>query len=206
MTDRFALLIPVKTWIRAKSRLGLTDPGARHRLMRAFALDAIAAAQESPAIAEVYVVSDEPDLALPGVHVVPDKGDGDLNAAISAASTMIVPSAPPLGIAVMCADLPCLVASDLSAALTSVSPGRAFVADAARTGTTLLAATPGFELSPRFGPGSARLHQRSGAVPVGLEVPSLRLDVDTRDDLERAVSFGVGRQTAAVLAAGSLGP
>jgi 2-phospho-L-lactate guanylyltransferase len=85
----------------------------------------------------------------------------------------------------------------LSEALAGVE-GRAFVADTAGTGTTLLAAAPGVPLGPRFGPDSAARHAASGATALAGAWPSLRRDVDTAADLAEALVLGVGAATAAV--------
>jgi 2-phospho-L-lactate guanylyltransferase len=97
------------------------------------------------------------------------------------------------------ADLPALRAAELSAALAEAGDRRAFVADAEGTGTTLLLSSPGGELAPRFGAGSARAHAESGANPVTAPVPTLRRDVDTPRDLAAAERLGLGRWTTAVL-------
>jgi 2-phospho-L-lactate guanylyltransferase len=200
MSGHYALLVPVKTWERAKSRLGVPDPQTRERLVRAFAHDAVAAAIASEGVAEVYVVTDEPDLVDTGYTLLPDLGEGDLNRALSAAAVMVAERRPTLGIAAMCADVPCLVASDLTIALAEIrKAGRSFVADAAGTGTTLLAVPPGFALDPHFGIDSARRHLDSGARGVTAPVRTLRLDVDTTEDLVRAVALGVGEHTTAAL-------
>jgi 2-phospho-L-lactate guanylyltransferase len=100
----------------------------------------------------------------------------------------------------MLADLPCLRTPDLETALSQAAAQgrRAFVADAAGTGTTLLAAPAGVELDPRFGPGSAAAHAASGAHAITGPLASLRLDVDTTDDLDRALRLGAGPETAQV--------
>jgi len=194
----FALLIPVKDGRAAKSRLGVGDDGQRAQLMAAFARDAITAASAVPGTT-VYVVGDETALAevLVGldVTVLPDEGAGRLNRALARAADRI--ARPDVSTAVLLADLPCLRTSDLAAALAD-GADRRYVADAAGTGTTLLVAAPGTALDPRFGPGSAGAHLASGARPVHLQLASLRLDVDTTDDLEAALRFGVGVHTAKV--------
>lgn len=77
---------------------------------------------------------------------------------------------------------------------------RAFLADAATVGTTLLTARPGQELLPHFGPRSRIRHHESGAVELGLtSVNSVRQDVDTGDDLRAALALGVGTRTAAAV-------
>jgi 2-phospho-L-lactate/phosphoenolpyruvate guanylyltransferase len=59
----------------------------------------------------------------------------------------------------------------------------------------LAAATPG-ALQPAFGPGSLAAHVRRGAVPLDLDLPRLRRDVDTPADLDEALALGVGPRTA----------
>ena len=192
MSQKFALLVPVKTLSLAKSRL--ESPAARASLMRAFALDAIGAALASPVVATVYVVTDEPGFE-DGTTRLPDEGDGDLNRALLQAERRVRLLDPTAGVAAMCADLPSLLTADLTAALSAGLGDRWFVADAPGTGTTLLAAGPGVNLDPHFGVGSARRHEESGAIPVSAQVPTLRADVD----LERARVLGLGVHSSAAL-------
>jgi 2-phospho-L-lactate guanylyltransferase len=203
MSETFALLVPVKAWERAKTRMA--EPAALPRaltreLAGAFARDAIAAAAGSASVVRVYVVTDQPGFAAPGAQVLTDEGAGDLNAALRAAALRVRSHHPDLGVAAMCADLPCLRADDLTAALSEPGPARRFVADAAGSGTTLLVAASGHDLEPAFGADSARRHRASGAGSVRAAAPTLRLDVDTAEDLRRAVALGVGAHTAEVLA------
>lgn len=197
-TPRYALLIPVKDGGSAKTRLGVGEEGQRARLMAAFARDSILAAQGCGAV-EVFVVGDAGGLAGLitdlGVAVLPDEGDGDLNRALSRAAVRV--ARPERGIAVMLADLPCLRTTDLDSAFAAAS-GRAFVADADGTGTTLLITPPDHNLDPRFGTASAAAHRASGAAEIGQDLGSLRRDVDTTADLEAALRFGVGVHTAQV--------
>ncbi|MCW2786775.1 MAG: 2-phospho-L-lactate guanylyltransferase [Marmoricola sp.] len=193
-TPEFALLVPIKDGSTAKSRLGVGEDGQRGRLMAAFARDSVTAACACDGV-EVYVVGHPSALAELGVEVLPDEGGGDLNLALSRAAERVV--RPGRGIAAMLADLPCLRTADLAAALAAATV-RSFVADAAGTGTTLLAAPPGTALQPRFGAGSARAHELSGAVALTAALSSLRLDVDTTSDLADALRFGVGDHTALV--------
>lgn len=193
-TPRFSLLVPIKDTSSAKSRLGVGEDGQRARLMTAFAHDAVTAARACTDV-EVFVVGDAEALSWLGVEVLPDEGDGDLNRALSRAAARV--TRVDRGVAAMLADLPCLVTADLEAALAGVT-GRAYVADAAGTGTTLLVAPAGTLLDPHFGAGSARAHASSGADAITPALPSLRLDVDTTDDLAAALRFGVGEHTARV--------
>jgi 2-phospho-L-lactate guanylyltransferase len=81
----------------------------------------------------------------------------------------------------------------------AVGPGRAFVADAAGTGTTLLAAGPRVALRPAYGPASAAAHAASGAVALSGDWPSLRRDVDTAADLRVAAALTLGPRSASVI-------
>lgn len=195
-SPRFILLIPVKDSVDAKSRLGGADTGRRLGLRRAFAQDAVAAAGSS-SLVEAYVVGDSHDLGEVGC--LPDEGAGDLNLALVLAAERV--RRPGLGVAALLADLPCLVSDDLDEALLAAGARASFVADAAGTGTTLLASPDGVAFEPRFGIGSAALHRAAGARPIPGPLASLRLDVDTPADLEAAIALGVGAHTRAALAA-----
>jgi 2-phospho-L-lactate guanylyltransferase len=195
----YALVVPVKTLSRAKSRL---QGHPRPDLMRAFALDALTAALASPLVGAAYVVTDEAELAddvrALGCTPVADHGAGDLNRALSAAVAELDPARP---VAAMLGDLPCLLTDDLTAALDWIGrAGSGFVGDAAGVGSTLLAVDRPADFDPRFGPGSWARHLGSGVPQVPLDVPSLRRDVDTADDLALAFELGVGQHTQAVLA------
>jgi 2-phospho-L-lactate guanylyltransferase len=206
MSHTFALLIPVKTLTLAKSRLEVRQADQRAPLMRAFALDAIMAASQARAVAQVYVVTDEPGFEVGGAVRLPDEGDGDLNRALHHASLRVRLLDPSMAVAAMCADLPCLEPNDLDSGLAAGMTPRWFVADASGTGTTLLAAGPGVDLDPHFGPGSARRHEESGASPVRAELPSLRMDVDTETDLAAARQIGLGPHTTEALETGDRRP
>ena len=199
MSQKFALLVPVKALTQAKSRLRSPVVERRAELMRAFAQDALAAAVRSESVAQVYVVTDEPGFEVDGVRRLPDEGDGDLNRALTHAAIRARLQAPGRGVAAICADLPSLVTDELTTALGSGLSPRWFVADTAGSGTTLLVAGPGVDLDPHFGPESSRRHEESGAVPVHADLPTLRRDVDTDDDLAEAITLGVGRHTRAAL-------
>lgn len=201
MSPTFALLVPVKTLALAKSRL--ERPATRGALMRAFALDAIAAAVASPAVAQVYVVTDEPGFEAEATRL-PDGGGGDLNEALRHAERQVRLLHPHVGVAAMCADLPALATDDLTVALRAGTSRRWFVADAPATGTTLLVAEPGADLDPHFGVASSRRHAESGAVPVLADVATLRADVDTDADLEQARHLGLGACTTRALVSAHL--
>ena len=197
---RWAVVIPVKPLATAKTRLRGAAPGLPHeRLVLAFALDCATAAVASRAVAEVLVVTDDPVAAKAlgevGAFVVPDEPGAGLNAALRYGAGLL--SGP---VAALAGDLPALRPAELAGALDAAGAhARAFVADATGGGTVLLTAA-GAPLDPRFGAGSARAHTAAGAVPLDGAWPSLRLDVDTAEDLARATALGLGAHTRAALA------
>lgn len=203
MSPTVDLVVPVKPLHVAKSRLRGDRPGPDHRrLVLAMTRDTVAAALGSSLVGRVLVVCSDPRTAAvlrgDGVDVVPDTPASGLNTALTHGVAHLGHGA----VGALQADLPALTTTELDAALTAFlrSSWRAFCADRAGTGTTLLLAGPGVALDPRFGPGSAAVHAASGAVPLDGGWPTLRCDVDTEDDLAEAVRLGLGRHSAAVLA------
>ncbi|GIF02988.1 2-phospho-L-lactate guanylyltransferase [Actinoplanes siamensis] len=194
-------VIPVKRLGAAKSRLRGAVPPERHpELVLAMMLDTAAAVLNATVVAELIVVTDDEVVARAvremGAKVSPDPAAG-LNAALRFGADEVGGLAAHR--AVLTGDLPALRPADLDAALAATAPGRAFVPDAAGTGTVLLAAPPREPLEPRFGPGSAGAHRASGAVPLTGDWPGLRQDVDTAADLATVLRLGAGARTRTLL-------
>ncbi|TLS39793.1 2-phospho-L-lactate guanylyltransferase [Streptomyces montanus] len=205
---QWTLVIPLKALARAKSRLSDTaDDGLRPGLALAFAQDTVAAALTCAAVRDVAVVTDDVlagrELAALGARIVPDEPAGGLNAALTHAASVVRTRSPESPLAALNADLPALRPLELTRVLDAAAAfPRAFLPDAAGTGTTLLAAAAGRELLPAFGTDSRIRHRASGAVEITLgAVDSVRQDVDTGDDLRAALTLGVGPRTAAAVAA-----
>ncbi|WP_073950196.1 2-phospho-L-lactate guanylyltransferase [Streptomyces kebangsaanensis] len=206
---QWTLVIPLKPLARAKSRLADTaGDGVRPGLALAFAEDTVAAALACPAVASVAVVTDDGvagrELAALGARIVADEPRAGLNAALTHGTAAVRSARPETPVAALNADLPALRPGELTRVLQAAAQfPRAFLADSAAVGTTLLAAAPGRALLPAFGAGSRARHRASGAVELSLDaVESVRRDVDTGDDLRAALALGVGPRTAA--AAGRL--
>ncbi|MEV7688729.1 2-phospho-L-lactate guanylyltransferase [Streptomyces bungoensis] len=204
---QWTLVIPVKPLARAKSRLADTAAdGVRPGLALAFAQDTVAAALACPAVSDVAVVTDDTlagrELAELGARIVPDAPGSGLNAALAHGASVVRQERPRAPVAALNADLPALRPAELAVVLGAAAQfPRAFLADAAGSGTTLLAAGPGAELRPEFGVDSRARHHASGAAELGPgEVNSVRQDVDTGSDLRAALALGVGPYTAAVSA------
>lgn len=216
MRESVDLVITVKTLDRAKSRLlgaadnGIGDRAAHEALALALVRDTAAAASATPNVRKVLVVTSDPTvaetLAGDGVATTPDVPDLGLNAAVAYGADLLLRADPGSTVAALQSDLPALRTEELAKALAEAGGRRAFCADRQGTGTTLLVAAAGGPLDPRFGPGSAAAHVESGAVLVGVDLPSLRCDVDTAEDLALAATLGVGRHTAAVVGMSSCCP
>ncbi len=211
-TSGWSLVLPLKPLALAKSRLGPFAGPHRADLALSFALDTVTAALACPGVSRVVVVTRDPlagaRLAALGAVVVADEPGGGLNPALAHGASyarMLDPHAP---LAALSADLPALRPAELArvlGAVPAVGPhggGRAFLADSPGLGTTLLACSPGAALAPAFGGGSRARHAAGGAHEIGLrDVPSVRRDVDTGDDLAQALALGVGPYTAAAASA-----
>ncbi|WP_280315882.1 2-phospho-L-lactate guanylyltransferase [Nocardia abscessus] len=202
-------VIAVKSLDRAKSRLAdRLRPEHRARLVLAMLADTVTATAAVGAVVSVTVVTPDPavaDLARTlGADVHPEprrpRADG-LNAALAATADALRGAHGPIDLLALQADLPALRPEELSDMLAAAPRGlRSIVVDHEGSGTAaLVVRDPVAALDPRFGPRSARSHIDAGAVDLSGDWPGLRLDVDTADDLDRAVALGAGNATRAVL-------
>ncbi|MFD7918644.1 2-phospho-L-lactate guanylyltransferase [Streptomyces sp. NPDC059740] len=206
----WSLVMPLKPLAYAKSRLSAAvGEGARPLLALAFAQDAVAAALACRRVRDVAVVTDDARAAAAlgalGARILPDVPQAGLNAALDHGARAVGGAGP---VAALNPDLPALRPVELARVLEAAAQfPRAFLADAAGIGTTLLAARAGEELAPAFGGASRARHAASGAreiVVAGVE--SVRRDVDTGEDLRVAVALGVGPHTAQALRGPAFGP
>ena len=193
----FVVIVPVKPPARGKSRLDALSADRRRDLAAAFARDTVAAVRRTPQVEAALVVTDDyrfaTELRADGCDVIPDGVSDDLNATLQQAAAEAGRRWPHAIPVALCADLPCLSPDELAAALLEVD-GPAFVRDANGTGTTMYAA-PRALFEPAFGLDSAASHRAAGAREITAPAPTLRLDVDEPDDLERALELGVGVHT-----------
>ncbi|AGL20439.1 2-phospho-L-lactate guanylyltransferase CofC [Actinoplanes sp. N902-109] len=194
-------VVPVKKLSAAKSRLRGAVADARHEeLALAMMSDTVTSIGACDQVSDVIVVTDDHRAAAVvralGAYVVADPGGG-LNAAMRFGADQV--AGPGRRRVVLTGDLPALRPAELGAALLAAGPGRAFVADAAGSGTVLLSCGTGTALDPHFGPGSAAAHAASGARPLTGDWPGLRQDVDTPADLSTVLALGAGKHTCALL-------
>jgi len=198
----FRVLVPVKDWARAKSRLDL-PADRRAKLAEAFALDTLAAASGCADVTEVVVVTDSERVAsvcatrVPGVTAIVT--GASLNDALIAAAHRTTPAARDHGVAAICADLPALRTADVAVVLRAVPEPGGVVADLAGTGTTLIAARSPRGFIARFGPDSFAAHRAAGLADLtGSASRRLRHDVDTVADLEAWDHADLGSATRAI--------
>ncbi|GGO04662.1 2-phospho-L-lactate guanylyltransferase [Microbispora rosea subsp. aerata] len=191
--------------IRAKTRLAAAAGPYRTDLAVAVATDTVSAALRCPLVARVVVVTADPlparRLGALGAHVVADPDRG-LNTALRTGAEEAVRLAPGDAVGALQADLPALRPAELETVLAAAAElDQAFVADAAEVGTTFYGVRPGVPFRPGFGGESRDRHLSRGAKELTLsDIPSVRRDVDTIEDLRDALALGVGPATAEVAA------
>lgn len=202
MSATWWVVVPVKDARRGKSRLaGVLDDDSRARLVRAMALDTVAAARSAARVLGVVLVTPDPVLAeaarAVGVHVVPEPdpapgAPAGLDAAVLAGAAHVHATSPRAHVAALLGDLPRLDPRDLDDALALAGRStRAHVADAEGTGTTMLTARSGAPLRPAFGTGSSARHAAAGHVLLDVPLGStLRHDVDLPADLDTLADPG----------------
>ncbi len=162
-----------------------------------------------------------------GISSAPDGRPGSLNESLRLGAETLMCRHPGLIPVAVCADLPALTAAHLGDVLQAALQGgfhpacrvapdsnrpaspdhpagapagsSAFVADAAGSGTTLYLAPTLEGFWPHFGPRSRAAHLAGGATSLEA-ADTVRQDVDTPEDLERAAALGVGVATSSVLA------
>jgi 2-phospho-L-lactate guanylyltransferase len=203
---RTAAVLPIKSFARAKLRLGDAVGGSdRRELADAMVADVLAALAAAP-IDDVIVVTAEP-LAVraaerAGATIVEDPEErGQSAAALRGIDAAVVRGAERA--LLVPGDCPALDPVELSHLLArpSTPPQVVIVPDRHGSGTNALLLTPPEVIVPAFGPGSfarhaARAHAAGASVRVA-ELPSLALDVDTPADLAALRSALDGRPRAA---------
>jgi 2-phospho-L-lactate guanylyltransferase len=185
---RTAAVLPIKSFARAKARLGdAVRAPDRAELAAAMAADVLAALVAVEGLDDVVVVTAEPRAASAaeavGAVVVHDPEE----AGQSAAARRGVATAAARGaerVLLVPGDCPALAPDEVDELLATEPPGVTIVPDRHGTGTNALLLAPPGALDPAFGPNSFARHvERAGAAGRVAELPSLALDVDTPADL-----------------------
>jgi 2-phospho-L-lactate guanylyltransferase len=206
-------------WAREADRAGLAQ---------AFAQEVLGALKGAPSVSRVVVITGSHENSrLAEALSCESLADPttSLNDAIRFAADSISSEEP---ICLWVSDLPCLQSADVETVLVQAAavfasgqvhegrvrewegwvrgrvrgPTQAFVADDKFVGTTALLARAPKYLTPHFGLDSAAAHEAAGAARLP-GTPRARLDVDTQDDLRRAIDLGVGPATQKVLREGT---
>ena len=205
MTERYAL-IPAKDLAQAKARLADVLPaGDRRALAVAMFRDVLAAAIACQAIDGVAVVSRDAEVLsiaeATGAEALAEPGN--LNEALTSAAEQLAARGVEQ-LVVLAADLPLADAE----AIEQVALAGADVALVpSRDGGTNALLIPLSAIAFQFGADSAARHlasaQQAGLRPLRLDVPSLALDIDTPDDLQRLqqIASSGGRAGGHTLAA-----
>ncbi|MER5621380.1 2-phospho-L-lactate guanylyltransferase [Streptosporangium sp. NPDC002544] len=202
-SSAWTLVVPVKTLVAAKTRLSAAAGPHRAALAVAIACDTVEAALRCALVTRVVVVTGDPVAAEAlggvGAHVVGDPEAG-LNAALRHGALEAVRLAPGDAVGALQADLPALRPTELARVLTAAAEfDQMFLPDASEIGTTFYGVRPGMPFTPGFGGESRDRHLRRGAKELCVAgVESVRHDVDTPDDLRRALVLGVGPRTLAM--------
>jgi 2-phospho-L-lactate/phosphoenolpyruvate guanylyltransferase len=190
---RTAAVLPVKSFSRAKQRLGDAVGGSgREELAAAMVSDVLSALAAVEEIDEVLVVTAEPLAARAaeraGAAVVDDPDEvGQSAAADRGIDAALVRGAD--RVLLVPGDCPALDPNDVVRLLSrhGEPPYAVIVPDRHGSGTNAMLLSPPGVVGPSFGAGSfARHAARASAVGATVKVcdlPSLGLDVDTPDDL-----------------------
>lgn len=210
---RWALVVPVKSTRRGKSRIAL-EPQDRQALAAAMAWDTVLAAARTAGVDRVLVmvetVQDQAmfadpsflDPTLSGTVLAVLCSVIGLNESITEGRDLLVGQGWTGPTACLPGDLPGISPAELGAALVLAGTyDRAVVADADGIGTTLLTAREAAHLEPAYGGSSYRRHLGAGSTALDIGGPGgLRRDIDRLTDLIQALhGGGLGDRTAAEL-------
>lgn len=195
---RVAAIVPVKTFSRAKSRLGL-PAGARSGLCALMLEELLRTLSLSPAIEETVVVTGEPAAASAagafGATVIPDPLEAGVNEAVSLAdvhvrergigATVVLPQDIPLTKA---QDIDFLLSVQSPPSFVTVVPSRKF------DGTNALVRMPPDVMGTSYDRGSYRDHMEMARGSTGnaslLFVRRMMADIDDMDDVRYALGQG----------------
>jgi 2-phospho-L-lactate guanylyltransferase len=188
-------IVPVKPLGRGKSRLaGVLTKQERTELNSQLLIHTVNTLHSIPEIEHILVVSrDQGALSLARAHgarTVQEKGAPELNVALTRA-TLVAKGYATRGVLIIPSDLPMITKEDIYAMLDKIqNPPVVVVApDYRRVGTNALLVCPAGLIEYDFGPNSFERHceraRKSGARLEICELPSIALDMDVPEDLDK---------------------
>jgi 2-phospho-L-lactate guanylyltransferase len=199
---RTLAVLPVKSFDRAKSRLG--DGVRRAELARAMVGDVLEALRRVEALDGVIVVTAQAEAIPEDFEVVVDREEaGQSPAALLGIAAAVRRRAD--RVLLVPGDCPALNPGEVDGLLADARADVVIVPDRHGSGTNALLLRPPGVMRPSFGPGSfarhAALARGAGASIRVARLPSLELDVDTPSDLEALLARRDGApRTRALLA------
>lgn len=190
---RTAAILPVKSFPRAKQRLGV-DVGEdmRGELARAMVGDVLVAVHRCAAIERVIVVTNEPSVRAAALYknavVIEDALEQGQSEAVSLGLDRATAEGFQRALCIP-GDCPALDPLQIDELLCSpATPAVLVIPDRHGTGTNGLLLSPPRAIEPSFGAGSCKRHlalaKAAGVRSEVARVSSLLLDIDTSDDLE----------------------
>ena len=199
-------LVPVKSLAASKSRL-LPHLGfeTARQLSVAMLADVLEALLAVPELTRVAVVTPDDGVAEAARNAGAEalvRDDPGLNPSIEAGARALAD--PDGALLVVLGDVAGARAEDVAALIEATPERGVALAPSSDGGTTALVRRPPDVIAAGFGPESAKRHgalaDAAGVPCIELPLPSLALDLDEPEDLERFLATkGAGRRTRALL-------
>jgi len=198
-------LIPVKSLSEVKARLAPALPPERRRaFVGAMLVDLLRTCTGIPEIDRTVVISRDPEIqhlaAACEVDAWAEPEGSGLNGAVNWATARAQDEGAEATL-VVTGDCPMALASDVQGIIRAGTRAEVVLTpNADGTGTNAVFRRPAGAIPIAFGPGSLDRHRalcaRAAIVPEMVECPSLALDIDTPEDLERLAESGSLAQSA----------
>jgi 2-phospho-L-lactate guanylyltransferase len=192
-------LVPVKRAEGAKSRLApVLAVEERQALQRAMLRDVLASLGKSRRLDGIAVITADPQAGeisrQSGALVLADPGHG-LNPAVTAGVRALRDAGGAI-IAVIPADIPLLLAREIDAALARVRREQVTIVGPDRHGLGTNALIFPADAAPAFGFGAGSCRRHLAGAGAVQRLPSLELDLDLPEDLERFMAEVSAERTA----------
>lgn len=202
------VVIPVKRFSNAKTRLGaLLSAAERESLAQVMLNDVLAAVRRSSRVSGVVVVSREVRaryMAERAGGMFLEESSAGLSIAIAQAGAWLAARGEE-GMLMLPGDVPLVGAAEIDRVIATQRDARAvtLVPDSEHDGTNALAVRPVDVMPFAFGGGSFAKHcqaaEAAGVVPEVLHLPGLALDIDNPIDLQTLLTYDSETESLAYL-------